>query len=200
MSSEQSGGSRSLSDPETWVEQHGDYLFRCALLRLRDARTAEDLVQETFLAALQARSRFAGRSSERTWLVGILKHKIMDHFRDVSREQPGSGFDEAEAQGGEWFDQAGHWNVETAGPREWAEDPSRLLEQRQFWDALQGCLGELPPRMAAAFSLREIDELESKEVCAALKISPANLWVLLHRARTKLRHCIEARLFRPRTS
>ncbi|TPW01176.1 MAG: RNA polymerase sigma-70 factor, ECF subfamily, partial [bacterium] len=86
---------RRLSDPQTWADQHGDYLFRCAMLRVRDRELAEEIVQDTFLAALQARGRFAGRSSERSWLVGIMKHKIVDQFRKTVRETPTEDLDRA---------------------------------------------------------------------------------------------------------
>ena len=71
----------TAATPDDWVEAHGDYLFNFAIGQLRDASVAEDLVQDTFLAAFKARDRFSGQSSERTWLVGILRHKICDHLR-----------------------------------------------------------------------------------------------------------------------
>jgi len=179
-----------LSDPQTWVDQHGNYLFRCAQLRVRDPKLAEDIVQETFLAALQARERFAGQSSERSWLVGILKHKVIDHFRKATREQPDQNADLMADEFEELFDESGHWKIETTGPKEWS-DPSGALDRKEFWEVLTRCLSELPPRMATAFSLREIDELATEEICAALNITAANLWVMLHRARTHLRRCLE---------
>ncbi|MEW6542242.1 MAG: sigma-70 family RNA polymerase sigma factor [Nitrospirota bacterium] len=190
-------GDRSLTDPMTWVDQHGDYLFRFALLRIRDRGVAEEIVQETFLAALQARERFAGQSSERSWLVGIMKHKILDHFRKGGREQPGVEGDVAgnELERDDAFDERGHWKLDRAAPRDWPDDPGGLLERKQFWEVLTRCLGKLPPRMAQVFSLREIDEVTSDEICASLNITPSNLWVLLHRARKHLRQCLETHLF-----
>ncbi len=179
-----------LSDPQDWVAKHGDYLFRTALLRVRDGTVAEEVVQETFLAALQARERFAGQSSERTWLVGILKHKIMDHFRRSAREQPDPVEDVAQKDLDDQFDDTGHWQRGAGGPKEWA-DPSGALDRQQFWQALKVCLGKLPPRAASVFALREIDDLPSEEICSTMKISKANLWVMLHRARMQLRRCLE---------
>jgi RNA polymerase sigma-70 factor (ECF subfamily) len=170
--------SRQTLDPTVWVEQHGDYLFRYALLRLRDPDLAETLVQETFLAALNSQEKFAGRSSERTWLVGILKHKIIDHFRRSSRER----------QEEEFFNERGYWKVE---PTDWGIDPSTLVENQEFWRTLKHCVSELPPRTANAFLWREVDGLRSEEICKALDISAPNLWVMLHRARLHLRQCIE---------
>ncbi len=184
-------------NPESWVDAHGDYLFGFALLRVRNRDLAEELVQETFLAALKSYKNFAQQSSERTWLVGILKHKIVDHFRRASRERPVADFevsaddDEAFRKSGEWAD---HWTAE-AGPKEWSADPSQLVEQKEFWDIFNRCLSQLPPRLAEAFALREIDGLSSEEVCAVLNVTPNNLWVMLHRARALLRRGLEASWF-----
>ncbi len=179
-----------LSDPQDWVEKHGDYLFRSALLRVRNDVVAEEVVQETFLAALQARERFAGQSSERTWLVGILKHKIMDYFRKSAREQTNPVEDVAQSELPDQFDEGGHWRRGAAGPKEWA-DPSGALDRQQFWQALRVCLDRLPPRTASVFALREIDEVPSEDICSTMKISKTNLWVMLHRARMQLRRCLE---------
>ena len=75
-------------DPDHWVDAYGDYLYRCALQKVRDPAIAEDLVQETFLAALKSQKSFQGKASEKNWLVGILKNKVMDFWRKKSREEP----------------------------------------------------------------------------------------------------------------
>jgi len=184
-------------NPETWVDEHGDYLYSYALLRLRQRELAEEMVQETFLAALKSYKNFARQSSERTWLVGILKHKIVDHFRRASRERPVADFeiyfddDDAFRKSGEWVD---HWTVEGA-PKEWSDDPSQLVEQKEFWKIFNRCLAQLPPRLAEAFTLREIDGLDSDEVCEILGITPNNLWVMLYRARALLRRSLEMNWF-----
>ncbi len=193
----------ALSDPQDWPDLHGNYLYRFALLRTREASIAEEMVQETFLAALQARDRFAGQSTERSWLVGIMKHKIADYFRKVTREIPTENIDGAGL--GEdvdpAFDQKGHWKIGAGDPLGWPDSPESTLEQKQFWDVLKRCLGELPPRMAQVFSLREMDEISTDEICEMLKITPNNLWVLLHRSRKHLRRCLEAHHFlAPRSS
>ena len=183
-------GAGNLSDPQTWLEQHGDYLYRCAMLRVRDVTVAEEMVQETFLAALQAKDRFAGQSSERSWLVGIMKHKIVDHFRKSVREQPVSDDELMNDEFTGLFDEGGHWKIETTGPKEWM-DPGSALDKAQFWQVLRRCLDELPPRTSRVFALREIDDVSSEEICAAMKLTKSNLWVMLHRARTHLRSCLE---------
>lgn len=196
MDDSQSASPSHLSDPATWVDQHGDYLYRNALLRIQNEDLAEELVQETFLAALNARSRFSGRSSERTWLVGILKHKIVDHFRKDSREHPieeiGQLPCEAERPFAEEGQSKGHWRVaDGMGPMDWGATPSAILEQKEFWEILNACLSALPSRLAHSFTLREIEGLSSQEVCKVLNITATNLWVMLHRCRMQLRRCIE---------
>jgi RNA polymerase sigma-70 factor, ECF subfamily len=203
--SSQTGTSMSQSPeprgPECWVDRHGDVLFRYALLRLRDPAAAEEIVQETFLAALQSYGNFSGQSSERTWLVGILKHKITDHYRRLSKLHPdwqaedldiASANDGLMMTAGEWVN---HWDFE-AGPCDWNANPAALVEQAEFRERLQRCLAALPDRLAAAFTLRELEELTSEEVCKVLSISATNLWVMLHRARAQLRHCLEVHWFR----
>ncbi len=179
------------SDPKSWVDQYGEYLFRYALARTRDPQVAEDLVQEAFMAALQARDGFMGRSSERTWLVGILKHKILDYFRKTSRESHSDLADNMTPTLEDMFDNQGNWKPSAIGPKDWGEDPNQILERKEFWDVLAHCVGELPSRHARAFSLREIDDLNSEEVCKVLNVSTTNLWVMLHRARSHLRRCLE---------
>ena len=197
-----SEASKALSaapDPGIWVDQHGDYLFKYAVFRLRDATAAEDVVQETFLAALRGYERFEGRGSERTWLVGILKHKITDHFRRVSREAPiGEEVDDSSERheffrgSGEWM---GHWEADHA-PSDWHTDPAQLVEQSEFFRVFNDCLIPLPQRTASAFTLREVDGLTSQEICQALNITVSNLWVMLHRARLHLRNCLEINWFK----
>ena len=190
-------------DPGAWVDEHGDYLFRYAKFRVREAAVAEDIVQETLLAALQAYHNFAGRGSVRTWLVGILKHKITDYYRRVSRETPASQLEGEWLEHNEFFRDSGewahHWRPDQA-PVDWGTNPAELLQQGEFWEVFNGCLSPLPPRVASAFTLREVDGLTSEEICASLGISPNNLWVMLHRARLHLRRCLELNWFMRRTA
>ena len=186
-------------DPGRWLDDHGDYLFKYAVFRLRDNTAAEDAVQETFLAALKAYKEFQGRASERTWLVGILKHKIVDHFRRATREAPlGEEADEG-PEHREFFERPepwqGHWNNNYA-PNEWHATPAELIERNDFWKVYNDCLSPLPQRTASAFTLREVDGLKSEEICEILSIKVNNLWVMLHRARLHLRNCLELNWFR----
>lgn len=170
--------------PDDWVARYGDYLFNFALGQVRDRSVAEDLVQETFLAAFKARERFAGNSSERTWLVGILRHKVIDHLRHRQRWQTvaldGTG-GESDRDG--WGDTM-VWLHEVAAE---CQEPHRRMELAEFRDSLRLALGKLPPRIAQAFEMYEINDCSGREVCDAVQISEQNLWVMLHRARKHLR-------------
>jgi RNA polymerase sigma-70 factor (ECF subfamily) len=185
-------GSAASMDPHQWVDQHGDYLFRYALIRVRNETVAEDLVQETLLSALKSTERHDGKSPERAWLTGILKHKVLDHFRRQNRERPANN-DEAmppELEGR--FDDLGHWKREPEmAPADWGEAAPALIERKEFMAALKVCLGKLPPRCANAFVLREMEAEPSERIQELLGISASNFWVLMHRARMQLRLCLE---------
>jgi len=185
-------GKPERSDPADWVDRYGDYLFRYALLRVRDRSVAEDLVQETFLAGLKSRDTFSGGSSEATWLVGILKHKIADHFRRQAREGSLPDGDPPDPSGEPSFDATGHWQ---SGPTDWGGNPSDLFRQKEFLEEFTKCLSGLSPAQANAFTLREIEGLSTGEICKVINITETNLWVILHRARMHLRRCLETRWF-----
>jgi len=175
---------RHETSPDVWVEQHGDCLYHFAVGQVRDPQVAEDLVQDTFLAALKARERFAGQSSERTWLVSILRHKIMDHLRQRYR-RPTVALEGSEpARDDDRFGEAMVWAHEVAAE---CAAPHRRMELAEFRDSLQQALGRLPARLAQVFELYEVNEWTGREVCAAVNISEQNLWVMLHRARKQLR-------------
>lgn len=183
---------RGAVDPSEWVDRYGDYLFRYAMLRLRNRSATEDLVQETFLAALKDRHSFSGRSSEATWLVGILKHKIADHFRRQSREVSRPGGTLSDPPRDDPFDADGRW---ATGPTEWGGNPADLLRQKEFVEQLAKCLSALSPNQANAFTLREIEGEDTGEICKVLNVTETNLWVILHRARMHLRRCLETHWF-----
>lgn len=184
--------SSGLANPRQWVELHGNYLFRYALIRVRNETVAEDLVQDTLLAAFQAKDRFSGPSSEKGWLTGILKHKVLDHFRRQARERTvnanGSMPEELEGR----FDDLGLWKREPeSGPTDWGADAAGLMQRKEFMAALTQCISKLPPRCADAFVMREMEATESDRIQEMLGVSPSNFWVLLHRARMQLRLCLE---------
>lgn len=183
-----------LSDPNEWLDKYGDALYRYAMARLRDTMVAEDLVQETFLAAVQARSRYAGKASEKTWLTSILKHKLIDHIRKQQRERPLHAEETApeDVLDAAAFDGRGHW---ISDPGSWA-DPDQALENEEFWRVLEECLQGLPERLRQALTLREFEGLGTEEICQALAISSTNnTWVILSRARMRMRQCLDLKWF-----
>ncbi len=176
------------------IERLRAYLLRYASLQLRNPEAAEDAVQETLLAALAAgEAAFGGRSNLRTWLTGILKHKIVDTIRRQSRERPSQEFDpDSESEFDALFDSSGHWQEM---PDAW-EHPEGALQQKQFLGALEACLAALPERTARAFMMREHLGFETPEICKELGISATHCWVTLHRARMALRLCLEMNWFK----
>src|SRR5262245_30913712 len=166
-----------------WVDAQADYLFNFAIGQVRDTSIAEDLVQETFLAAVRARHSFSGQSSERTWLVGILRHKIYDQLRKTCRERA-VRHDPTHSNNAEAWEESVLWMHDVAVE---SQLPSRRIELAEFRQNLELALGKLPPRIAQVFQLYEIEERPNREVCAQMNISESNLWVMLHRARKQLR-------------
>jgi len=187
-----SKGKGETLNPENWGKDHADYLFRYALVRLRDRQGAEDVVQETFLAALKGKDQFKGLSSERTWLVGILKHKMMDYFRKPSRELPVSGLVTSEDPPEEFFDLNGKWQVK---PSSWGDSPMDALEKKEFWKTFEACMSVLPGRLAQIFALREFEGLKNEEICNLFNVSTTNLNVMLFRSRMRLARCLETNWF-----
>ena len=176
-----------ILNPEQWVDEHGDALFSYALSRLKNRSSAEDVVQETFLAAIRSQDRFSGSSSMRTWLIGILKHKIIDLIRKESREQPVEEMETIEEPEELFFDRKGRWRIK---PVDWQVNPGKILEQKEFMVVLFQCLEHLPDRLHRLFVLRELENMDSDKICKDLEITPTNLWVMLHRARMRLRGCL----------
>jgi RNA polymerase sigma-70 factor (ECF subfamily) len=181
---------------EIFCQDKREDLVRFAVLQLRDQGLAENAVQETLMAAVEAVDQFEGRSTLKTWVFSILKRKIIDILRKEGREvtvsqlAPGSGDDRDFS---ELFNQKGFWATEHK-PHRWT-DPEDSLEQQQFWRIFELCLDHLPARTAQVFSMRELLGLDTDEICKELKITASNCWVILHRARMGLRLCLEQQWF-----
>ena len=166
-------------------------LLRFARSQLRNDAWAEDAVSDTLLAALEKPGSFAGQSQLKTWLIGVLKHKVVDQLRRHTREATILTTDDGEDLDESLFDRSGHWRQ---APQDWGQ-PDLALGQRQFFDVLQVCCDQLPPVQGRVFMMREWLDLDTDEICQALQITPNNLWVLLHRARLRLRECLQTRWF-----
>jgi RNA polymerase sigma-70 factor, ECF subfamily len=182
--------SEKLGDPASWVDRYGDVLLRFACSRVSDSELAEDLVQETFLAAYRHRHKFAGESSFGTWLVAILRRKIADHYRAVGRAPElldGNSWDSADAfsKHGKWINKYSRWQT----------SPEQLAENQEFWQVFKSCLHGLPSPLAQAFQLRELVCATADEASEQIGITPKNLGVRLHRARLLLRQCLNRKWF-----
>lgn len=173
---------------DAWVDQYGDALFHFAIARVNNREIAEDLVQETFLAAVQTQERFKGQSSEKTWLFGILKHKVIDHYRKnksiIYEQDIWHNPDNPDG----FFNAKGSWQIR---PEHWSANPGKSQDVKEFLDHFYRCLSDLPQRSADAFVHREIDGLSTREICNLLDITSTNCWVILYRARMLLRKCLE---------
>ncbi|MEN9443603.1 MAG: polymerase sigma factor YlaC [Bacteroidota bacterium] len=180
----------SSTNPEQWVLEYSDSLLRFAYMRVFSREIAHDLVQETFLAALRTRNNFRGESSEKTWLTAILKRKIVDHFRQKSRTDKYilSEADTSERVG--THRNNGQWIGDKA-PQLWADNMELLIENEEFMLTFGQCLAKLPSKWAVCFTMKHLDEMDTEDICKELDLTASNYWVIIHRAKLKLRECIE---------
>jgi RNA polymerase sigma-70 factor (ECF subfamily) len=185
-----------MTDFARQVEALRPQLMRFARTQLRNDAWAEDAVSETLLAALEKPQSFAGGSQLKTWLVGILKHKVIDQLRKQSREVTLASEDDGQDLDELLFAADGHWRE---APKEWG-DPEHALRERQFFDVLEACVQHLPGVQGRVFMMREWLELETDEICKELSITSTNLWVMLHRARLRLRDCLQQGWFDARAA
>jgi len=181
-----------MADFARAVEALRPQLMRYAQAQLRNEAWAEDAVSEALLAALEKPQSFSGQSQLKTWLVGILKHKLIDQLRKHSREATVLDRDDGTDVDALLFDETGHWRQM---PVDWDEQPEAHYGQQQFLAVLDACIEHLPPVQGRVFMMREWLELETDDICKELAITTTNLWVLLHRARLRLRECLQQRWF-----
>jgi RNA polymerase sigma-70 factor (TIGR02943 family) len=174
-----------LLEPQQWVYKYADYLYAYAFSRTNDEEQSRDLVQETFLAALQGISKFEGRSSESTWLTAILKNKIIDLYRKKS-----SGLGKKYEQP-DFFDQEdGHWNVDYR-PKTFGIEHGDPVLNKEFIHFLQMCMKKLPTLWLSVFTMKHMDDESTKTICSELNVTPANFWVIIHRTKVNLRECLQ---------
>jgi len=180
-------GTKALN-PHHWVELYADYLYTYAVIRISDEELARDLVQETFLAALEKRDSFKGASSERTWLTAILKHKVIDVYRkkSSSMQKVETTFMEED-----FFDaNDGHWNVPQR-PRLFGVEEGDPLANKEFTSILQQCMKKLPALWLSVFTMKHMDEATTEIICKELKVTASNFWVIIHRTKVNLRACLQ---------
>lgn len=179
-------------DPELWVDSYGDYLYRYAFSRLRDANAVEEVVQETFLAGIRYREQFSGRGSECAWLLGILKRKIVDYIRLRAKFDRAASYEDEHDPSNQLFDDKGNWRKDAVP---WSSTADQSVTSRELWEVVQNCLGHLPTGQADVFVLSVMEEMGTDQICHELKISPASLWTRMHRARLALSKCVGSRWF-----
>jgi len=183
---------KAILNPQLWVKNYADYLYNYAYTRLNDDELARDLVQETFLAALEKTEKFEGRSSERTWLIAILKNKVIDMYRKKSSGL-GNSFEKmlSDTDQVEFFDkQNGHWKVEYR-PKAFGLEEYDLLGKKELSRILQKCLKKLPGLWLAVFTMKHMDDLASEAICSQLNVTDSNFWVIMHRTKVNLRACLQ---------
>lgn len=170
-------------------EKHADLLFNYAITRVNDEHAAEDLVQETFISAFKSYDSFQQKSKASTWLIAILKNKIIDHYRKKVREYKKESLDEI-SESGDFFTDKGKWKKEQR-PQDWSMDSSSQVEQEEFYHVLQNCLLRLNEIQRIAFVMKHMEDVDTTEICKELSITASNYWVIMHRAKLQLRKCME---------
>jgi RNA polymerase sigma-70 factor (ECF subfamily) len=178
--------------PNTWIKKYADYLFNYAVVRVSDSDLAKDLVQDTFFAGLKSAKNFQGKASERTWLISILKRKIIDHYRKINSKK---GQAEVRMNFYQEGENEGNW-LEERVPQSWDNESEKNIENQELKTQLDSCIDKLPEKYAMVFRMKTIQEFETEEICKELDITASNLWVIIHRARTQLRKCMEDNWFK----
>lgn len=178
-------------NPNKWIDLYSDYLFNYTISRVSDSEIAQDLVQDTFLAGLKSMKNFKGEASERTWLVSILKRKIIDHYRKINSKK---GKAEVRMSYNSDSESEGDWLEErVADPFDKTAEDS--IENTELGSAIQNCLEKLPQKQAEVFEMKTILNYETEAICNELDITASNLWVIIHRARTAMASCLEKNWF-----
>ncbi|KAA5828106.1 sigma-70 family RNA polymerase sigma factor [Algibacter amylolyticus] len=181
---------KQIINPDKWIDLYADYLFNYTITRVSDRDKAQDLVQDTFLAGLKSMKNFKGEASERTWLISILKRKIIDHYRKINSNKGKAevriNYNDSESEG-DWLEER------VADPFDkTAED---TLQNNELGDAIHNCLGKLPTKQSEVFKMKTILGYETEVICNELNITASNLWVIIHRARTAMADCLKENWF-----
>jgi len=178
-------------NPSTWVDQYADYLFNYAITRVSDTEIAKDLVQETFFAGLKSAKNYKGDAAERTWLIAILKRKVIDHYRKINSKKGKAevrmNYSTSSEEEGDWLEER------VADPFNRSGD--NAIENQELGMAIQDCLSKLPKKQSLVFSMKTIQGMSTEDICNELGINPSNLWVMIHRARTTLMGCMNQTWF-----
>lgn len=177
-------------DPNKWVDKYSDYLFNYTIVRVNDREVAHDLISETFLAGLKSMKNFKGEATERTWLISILKRKIIDYYRKINSRKGRAEIKinySDETNEGDW--------LEEMAPDRFDKTAEDTMENEELGLAILDCMGNLPEKQARIFKMKTIEGFETEAICNEFNITPSNLWVIIHRARTTLADCLEKNWF-----
>lgn len=177
--------------PDLWIDNYADYLYNFTMSRVNNESISKDLVQETFLAGLKSAENFQGKASEKTWLTSILKRKIIDYYRKINSKK---GKAEIRMSFYDDGDNEGSW-IEEKVPQSWKNQTEADIENSELQNQIDVCIDKLPEKYAIAFRMKTVLEYETEDICNELGITSSNLWVLLYRARTQLRGCMEENWF-----
>lgn len=178
-------------NPEKWIDSYADYLFNYTIGRVNDVEIAKDLVQETFLAALRSAKNYKGDAAESTWLIAILKRKVIDHYRKSNSKK---GRAEVRMDYSAHTDVQGDWLEEQVADS-FSSFEKDAIENKELGQAIYSCIAKLPKKQALVFTMKTIQEMDTETICNELDIKPSNLWVMIHRARTGLMDCLKKNWF-----
>ncbi|MFA6245408.1 MAG: sigma-70 family RNA polymerase sigma factor [Mucilaginibacter sp.] len=181
---------QSTANPQNWVAMHADYLYAFAITRIGDEEQARDLVQDTFLSALEGLDKFERKSAERTWLTAILKNKIMDVYRKKSKQPITKSLDAQEGESQFFEPGMNNWKKEE-WPAAFGIEEADPLQHKELQKILRACMQKLPPLWLSIFSMKHVDDESTTTICSELKVSDANFWVIIHRAKVNLRACLQ---------
>ncbi len=178
--------------PDNWVDLYADYLYNYAISRINDPEIAKDLVQETFFAGLKSAKNYQGNATERTWLIAILKRKVIDYYRKINSKKGKAevriNYNSDSESEGDWLEE------QVADPKSILEND--FIENEELGMAIQECIAKLPKKQSTVFTMKTIRGLSTEDICNELGINPSNLWVMVHRARTALMGCLNENWFR----
>lgn len=170
--------------PEKWVDKYSDYLFNYAIVRVSDRENAKDLISETFYSALKSKDSFKGNSSERTWLISILKNKIIDYYRKINSSKGKAEISmDLKSKEGKWLEERVADSNELSA--------QKMLENVELYDRVQQCLKKLDEKQVAIFRMKILEKIDTNSICKKFGVTPANVWVIVHRTRAYLAKCLD---------
>ncbi len=174
-------------DPTKWIDKYADYLYNYTIVRVNDVEVAKDIISETFLAGLHSKDNFKGEASERTWLISILKRKIIDHYRKSNSKKGKAevrmNFKNEDGEDENWIEQ------QVSDPYD--RNAQDTMENTELGVAILECLDTLSPKHAAIFKMKTINNFDTEAICNEFNITPSNLWVIIHRARVAMADCLK---------